>query len=107
MNSDRITLLKQFIEDEPSNPFNKYALAMEYFESAPTDSLDLLHSLLDEHPNYLPSYYKAAHLLWETEDWNKAEEIFKKGILLAKKQNDQKALRELMSAYQNFQFDRI
>lgn len=105
MNSDRISLLEQFIKDEPSNPFNKYALAMEYYETQPYDSLSLLDSLLNDHPDYLPSYFKAAHLLWEHEKWEKANEVFRKGIQLAAEQNDQKALSELKSAYQNFQFD--
>lgn len=106
MNSDRIELLKQFIKDEPSNPFNKYALAMEYYEEEPNESLALLRALLLDHPDYLPTYFKAAHLMWDNEEWNKAETVFEKGIMLAKQQNDQKALLELKSAYQNFQFDR-
>ena len=44
MNSDRINLLKQFMQEEPSNPFNKYALAMEYYEEKPQESLSLLRS---------------------------------------------------------------
>ncbi|WP_370086143.1 tetratricopeptide repeat protein [Ekhidna sp.] len=106
MNSERISLLKQFIADEPSNPFNKYALAMEYYEESPDEALNLLRSVLSDHPDYLPSYFKAAHLLWENEDWDEAEEIFKKGIELAERQQDEKATLELKSAYQNFQFDR-
>ncbi|WP_420578557.1 tetratricopeptide repeat protein [Ekhidna sp.] len=106
MNSDRISLLEQFIKDEPSNPFNKYALAMEYYESQPYDSLSLLDGLLNDHPDYLPSYFKAAHLLWEHEKWEKANEVFQKGIRLAEEQRDHKALQELKAAYLNFEFDR-
>lgn len=98
-------MLKQFIQEEPSNPFNKYALAMEYYDTQPTDSLSLLNSLLNDHPDYLPTYFKAAHLLWENGQWSKADEVFQKGIQLADKQQDRKALQELKSAYQNFQFD--
>lgn len=106
MNSDRIELLKQFIKDEPSNPFNKYALAMEYYAEQPTKSLELLRSLINDHPDYLPTYFKAAHLLWDEELWDEADVTFKVGIELAERQNDQKAVSELKSAYQNFQFDR-
>jgi Tfp pilus assembly protein PilF len=106
MNLERIGLLKQFIEDEPSNPFNKYALAMEYYEESPVESLSLLRSLIREHPNYLPSYFKTAHLMWDNEEWDDADEVFQTGIALAEKQEDQKALIELKSAYLNFEFDR-
>ncbi len=106
MNSDRISLLKQFISEEPTNPFNKYALAMEYYDSRPKDSLEILLALLKDHPDYLPTYFKAAHLLWEEEKWEEADATFRKGAKLASEQDDQKALLELRSAYQNFQFDR-
>ena len=106
MNSDRISLLKQFIKEEPANPFNKYALAMEYYDSEPKDSLEILLSLLKDHPDYLPTYFKTAHLLWEEERWDEADNVFQKGIQIAEEQQDQKALQELKAAYLNFQFDR-
>ncbi|WP_436516143.1 tetratricopeptide repeat protein [Ekhidna sp. To15] len=106
MNAARIELLKKYIAEEPSNPFNKYALAMEYYEVEPSKSLALLQAILSEHPEYLPSYFKAAHLLWEEELWKKADAVFQKGIALANDQSDQKALGELKSAYQNFQIDK-
>ena len=107
MNEQRIAMLKQFMEDDPTDPFNIYALAVEYYEEKTTSSLQLFEQLLTKHRNYLPTYYKAAHLYWETEQWNKAEEVFKKGIALAEAQNEQKALQELKSAYSNFQFDQM
>ncbi|WP_425391290.1 tetratricopeptide repeat protein [Ekhidna sp.] len=106
MNSDRISLLKKFISEEPTNPFNKYALAMEYYETQLEESLSLLRSLLADHPDYLPTYFKAAHLLWENENWDEADEVFQTGIKLAEQQEDQKALQELKAAYLNFEFDR-
>ena len=106
MNENRIELLKKYIEDEPGNPFNKYALAMEYYEAEPDDSIPILRSLLNEHPDYLPTYFKAAHLLWDMEQWDEADKVFQAGIALAQTQDDQKALLELKSAYQNFEFDR-
>ncbi len=105
MNLQRISTLKQFIAEEPENPFNVYALAMEYYEECPSESLNLLRSLLEKKPEYLPTYFKAAHLMWDMELWAEADIIFAKGIQLAEIQNDQKALVELKSAYQNFQFD--
>lgn len=105
MNRDRIKLLEKYIQEEPNNPFNSYALAMEYYESDPEKSAELLLELTMIHPEYLPTYFKAAHLLWEMENQQKTEELFKQGIQLAKQQNDSKALHELSSAYQNFQFE--
>ncbi|NQZ77867.1 MAG: tetratricopeptide repeat protein [Ekhidna sp.] len=106
MNPARINLLKEFIEKEPKDPFNKYALAMEYYEAAPNQSLELLRKLIANHPDYLPSYFKAAHIMWDQELWDEADTTFDVGIQIATKQQDQKALQELKSAYLNFQFDR-
>ncbi len=105
MNLQRISSLKQFIEDEPENPVNSYMLAMEYYEENSTESLKLMQILLSKHPNYLPTYFKAAHLMWEKELRNEADKTFIKGIKLAASQKNQKTLAELKSAYQNFQFD--
>ncbi|MEO9871230.1 tetratricopeptide repeat protein [Ekhidna sp.] len=106
MNAERIKLLKQFIDEEPSNPFNRYALAMEYYDVDAEESLELLRKLLLEYPDYLPSYFKAAHLLWDNEEWEEANKVFQEGIELAGKQENQKALAELKAAHQNFEFDR-
>lgn len=106
MSQERIDLLKQFIKDEPENPFNRYALAMEYYEHDPVQSCDLLSLLSKSDPGYLPTYFKLAHLYWDAEEWDAANNIFKKGIALAIELDDQKALRELRSASQNFEFER-
>ena len=79
---------------------------MEYYNPKPIASSNILSDLLTEHPDYLPTYFKAANLFWSLEQFEKAEKIFKEGIKLAKKSGDNKALFELNSAYQNFQFDR-
>lgn len=106
MNASRIELLNKYILEEPNNPFNKYALAMEYYEWQPEVALDHLNQLIKQFPEYLPAYFKTAHLLWDFEEWDKANSIFTQGIALAEKQNDEKALHELKAAYQNFEIDR-
>jgi hypothetical protein len=105
VNESRINLLKKYILEEPANPFNRYALAMEYYKQEPTIALTLLEGLLTEHPDYLPAYYKAAHLYWEKDEWDLAEQTFLAGIQLAEDQKDEKALKELKSAHLNFRFE--
>lgn len=105
MNASRIELLNKYILEEPNNPFNKYALAMEYYERQPKIALGYLNQLIDQFPEYLPAYFKTAHLLWDYEEWDRAKQVFKKGIELAVGQEDEKALHELKAAYQNFEID--
>jgi Tfp pilus assembly protein PilF len=104
-NLQRIAMLQKFIEEEPQNPFNTYALAMEYYQEDPEKSLGILKALLQEAPDYLPSYYKAAHLYWDRGELELAASIFEKGKELAKKTEDQKALGELNAAFMNLQFE--
>ena len=102
---DRIQVLSDFIEKEPNDPFNKYALAMEYQAQQNLKADSLFQELLNKHSEYLPTYYQAAHFYWEQNNLELAEEIFKNGIELAQKVNDAKTLAELKNAYQNFQFE--
>lgn len=105
MNNNRITAILQFIEEDPSDPFNHYALAIEYERTHPEKALEVLKQLAQDHPQYMPTYYKAAHLAWDLGQNETADRLFALGIDLAKTTNDTKTLRELQSAYQNFQFE--
>ncbi len=101
MNQSRIELLEKFIEEDPSDPFNYYALAMEYLQTNPAKAGKLLDEILINHPDYLPVYYTAGTLYAELANEVKALEILNKGVELAKIKSDFKTLRELKSAIQN------
>ena len=105
MNEARIALLKQYIEEEPNDPFNHYALANEYLLPMPEKARECFDFLVEYHPDYLPTYFLAAQLYKDFEDYNVAENLYKKGIALAKQLGDDKALRELSTAYQNLLFE--
>ena len=105
MNDTRIQLLLQFIEEQPEDPFNVYALAMEYRDGQPAQALLYYQQLLDQHPAYLPTYYHAAALYAEQENRPAAEETYQQGIELARAQKNEKAIQELSRAYRAFQDD--
>ena len=100
MNNDRIQQLIRFIEEEPHDPFNVYALAMEYMNGQPDRARAYLDQLLTEHPAYLATYYHAAALYAELGNVERATELYEKGMGLAKAQNNQKTLLELQRARQ-------
>ncbi len=103
----RIQQLLEFLEEEPANPFNLYALALEYQNFDPEKAEYYFHRLLGVHTDYLPTYYHAAAFFahHHQEDLDKAKEIFEAGIALAKKLQNHHALKELQNAYQNFKFE--
>ncbi|MBN3582235.1 tetratricopeptide repeat protein [Algoriphagus aestuarii] len=104
-NLDRLELFKQFSKEEPENPFNWYALALEYCKTDTLKAAELFDKLLTGFEAYLPTYYTAAHFFTDLEEVDKAKLIYEKGITLAQNQQDTKALQELKNAYQNFLFE--
>ncbi|EAZ82727.1 hypothetical protein [Algoriphagus machipongonensis] len=104
-NLTRWELLKQFTKDEPENPFNWYALALEFREEKPQEAKEIFEMLLKDFKSYLPTYYTAASFFSEIEEIEEAKKIYENGIELASSQQNQKALQELKNAYQNFLFE--
>lgn len=98
MNQTRIEQLRQFIQEDPTDPFNWYAMALEYQQTEPAEALALFQKIMSEHESYIPVYYPAGKLCLELNQDEKASSIFERGIEQAKKQGDNKALRELKAA---------
>jgi tetratricopeptide (TPR) repeat protein len=105
MHTDRITQLQQFYEEDPNDPFNLYALALEYLKVDPAMSRSCFETLMQAHPRYLPVYYHAGKLYQESGEKEKAIGVFQKGMRLAEDLNDSKTLRELKSAYDELMFE--
>ena len=103
---NRIDQLKQFIVEDPADPFPRYALSLEYLTHQPELARKSFEDLLLQFPDYLPTYYPAAHLFIDLGEPGEAERIFQSGIELARKQNDRKAEGELRQAYEQWLFDR-
>ena len=104
---DRLNQLKQFVAEEPNDPFNLYALALEYLKTDTTQACVLFEKLTQIHPKYLPTYYPYAQQLIERRNPEKAESIFLHGIEIAKSNNDGKTLKELQGAYQDWMYERM
>ncbi len=105
MINERIKTLEVFLKSEPEEPFNWYALAMEYKTTNTIKCSEYLNHLLAHFPNYLATYYQVAELLIEAEENDEAEKIINKGILVAREQNDANTLRELQNLLNNLLFD--
>lgn len=104
-NMDRIRELLQYAKEEPENPFNIYALALEYQNQDKEKASFYFNKLLKEHKSYLPTYYHAAAFFASEGNTSLANSLYLEGIALAEKQNNQHARKELKNAYLNFQFE--
>lgn len=100
----RLEQLKQFAAEEPDDPFNHYALALEYLKNNPDEAHEIFKRLLLSHPDYLPTYYPYAQLLAERKEVALAEQTFQNGIQAAKKAGDMKTMRELQAAFMDWQY---
>ncbi len=102
MQEERLKILFEYLQEDPKDPFNIYAIAMEYINKDNEKALYYLEILLIEHPDYIPTYYHAAALYFENEDFGKAENTYIIGIEKAHQQHKTKAFDELKRAYRMF-----
>lgn len=103
--TSRLETLQQFFQDDPNDPFNLYALALEWQRTDPHQSLYFFQELISRHPEYIPTYYQLGKFYQELNERDKAQKIFKQGIEYAKQKNEMKALRELQTAFQELEFE--
>ena len=103
----RISFLEKSMAENPSDPFIKYALAMEYREEDLDRSKSLLESLMEEQPEYVPTYLTLSNLLLDFGEDQRAKEILQSGLVMAKRANDTQALRELSDVLRNLEIEGI
>ncbi|MEY3956834.1 MAG: hypothetical protein RLZ73_1289 [Bacteroidota bacterium] len=93
---DRKEFIKNEINQDPTDPFNHYLLAIEYQnEGAIKASFDLFEEIITQFPDYVATYYTYANALLASDEEDKAEKIIRKGIEEAEKKGAAKALKEL------------
>ena len=102
---DRLKVLEGFYHEDPDDPFNVYALALEYLKTDTQKSLQLFEELLASHPDYVPTYYHAAKLYYELHERDKSISVYEKGLQVALKSKDMKAHRELKAAYDEMMYE--
>jgi len=106
MNSTRLQKLLEFLKEDPNDPFTLYAIATEFVQSSPGKAKKYFDQLLQDHEDYIATYYHAAKLYDGLDKPEKAKGIFLKGIEIARNQGNSLALRELQNAYNEFLFER-
>ncbi|MGL6269251.1 MAG: tetratricopeptide repeat protein [Chitinophagaceae bacterium] len=99
---DRLEKLKLFIAQNPQDHFSKHALAMEYVKLGDDQAAKaLLESILKADPGYIGSYYHLGKLLERSGNTENAKMVYMSGIEIARKQGDNHARGELITALDN------
>jgi tetratricopeptide (TPR) repeat protein len=97
MNSERIKMLEQFVAEDPTDPFNHYALALETAKTNQPKAKEIFDQLISTNPEYVPAYYQASLIYIDLSLNKEATSVIEAGITQAKKQNNLKAANELRS----------
>jgi predicted Zn-dependent protease len=93
---DRIALLNQVLEQNPTDAFARYGLAMAYLGDGSTDAaLAEFATLIEHNPDYVPGYQMSAQTLAKQGRTEEALERLHNGIAAANRTGNQHALAEM------------
>jgi tetratricopeptide (TPR) repeat protein len=99
MASDRLTQLLVFHESNPSDSFVSFALAKEFEKRGDDEkALHYYTQIVVNHPDYTGVYYHLGKLYERRNQFQAAYFTYKKGMEVARQQNDQHSLNELAGA---------
>lgn len=100
MHVNRLQKLLDFLENEPNDPFLKYALATEYVTANdPVKALFYYEDLISNHPDYVGTYYHLGKLYEALDRKPEAVKTYQDGMLAARKASDMHAFSELQAVF--------
>ncbi|MXV50533.1 tetratricopeptide repeat protein [Pedobacter sp. HMF7647] len=100
MHRNRLQKLLEFYNNEPNDPFLKYALATEYLRLNEADTaLSYYQDLVTNHPGYVGTYYHLGKLYESLNRQNDATKTYQDGMKAARAAADNHAYSELLAAY--------
>jgi predicted Zn-dependent protease len=93
---DRTAMLKQFLEENPTDAFARYGLAMEYSRAGEVETaLAEFKKLLEFHPEYTAGYQMAGQMLAAAGRTEEARQMLATGISTALHAGNQHAAEEM------------
>ena len=94
--TDRLSMLTEFLEQNPGDAFARYGLAMEYSKAGQTEqALSQFEKLLQLHPDYTNGYFMAAQTLERAGRTAEAKKMLENGIEAANRTGNKHALSEM------------
>lgn len=96
---DRLSALRAFYDEDPDDPFTRFALAQEHLKrGAPGEALAFFEGLVREHPDYVGTYYHLGALYAHLGRDDDARQTYRDGVAVATRVGDLHARAELQSA---------
>jgi predicted Zn-dependent protease len=96
--TDKVLGLRQILDQDSTNAFARYGLAMEYSGRGETEAaLAQFAQLLADHPDYTAGYFMAAQTLAKAGRDVEAKQKLVDGLACAKRTGNQHAEREMQA----------
>jgi Flp pilus assembly protein TadD len=96
---DRLAALQAFHDEDPDDPFTRFALAQEHARRGDgAQALAFYEGLVRDHPGYVGTYYHLGALYARLGRDDDALRTYREGIAEATRANDLHARAELQSA---------
>ena len=95
---EKIAALSQILEQNPTDSFARYGLAMEYASAGKTEqALAEYATILKHAPEYVPAYQMSAQLLLKTGQTDQARRHLTDGIRVAGETGNAHAASEMQA----------
>jgi predicted Zn-dependent protease len=93
---DRIAMLTEILDQNPTDAFARYGLAMEYSKAGEIErALTEFKTLLEKNPDYTPGYFMAAQTLASASRVEEAKRMLSDGIASAVRTGNKHAQSEM------------
>jgi Flp pilus assembly protein TadD len=99
MPSTRLDILKSLVEQNPTDCFARYGLAMECRNTGDLEAaMGEFRALMATHPDYAPAYFHGGQTLERMGRVEEAREVYRQGIEVTSRGKDQHARSEMQGA---------
>ena len=99
MSSPRLEILKSMVEQNPTDSFARYGLAMEYRNSGDLQAaMAEFRSLMSINPDYSPAYFHGGQTLERLGLLDEAREVYTKGVEVTIRTGNEHARSEMQGA---------
>jgi Tfp pilus assembly protein PilF len=99
MATNRLEILRSMVEQNPTDGFSRYGLAMEYAKSGDLlTAVDEFLKLLDHNPHYAAAYFHGAQTLEKLGRTDEAKGLYRRGIEVTSAMGDDHTCSELQAA---------
>ncbi len=99
MATNRLDILKQMVDSDPSNAFARYGLAMEHANRGELEQATAeFRSLIQQDDSYAAAYYHGGQVLAKLGRIEEARDMYEKGIEASTRKGDLHTRSEIEAA---------